>query len=168
MFEIITEAITNPYMLIVLITFLPFLELRASIPYGIIALGRENWWLVFLIAVVVNIALAPLLYFFMDKVLHLFLRVKWIDKIWQKIVVKSQKKIHPYVEKYGVFGLAVFIGIPLPGSGVYSGAIGGYLLGFSFKDFFKAAVIGVLIAGAVVTLVMVVGTSGLGLFVKSI
>ena len=60
-------------------------------------------------------------------------------------------------EKYGIIGLALFIGVPLPGSGVYSGALGAYLLGFNFKDYFKAAVLGVLIAATIVTIVSIFG-----------
>lgn len=150
---------------IILLTFLPFLELRASIPYGIV-MGID-WKIVFLIAVIVNILLAPLLWFFVNYVMHLFLHIKFIDKIYQKIVLKTQKKVHPYVEKYGVYGLAVFIGIPLPGSGVYSGTLGAYLLGFNFKNFIKAAILGVLIAGVIVTSVTIFGEGAIrALFLK--
>ncbi len=147
----------NEILWIILLTFAPFLELRASIPYGIITLGVEYWAIVFLIAVIVNILLAPLLWFFVNNVMHLFLEIKWIEKIYKKIVIKTQKKVHPYVEKYGTLGLALFIGVPLPGSGVYSGALGAYLLGFEKKEFYKAAVLGVLIAGSIVLLVSIFG-----------
>ena len=70
-----------------------------------------------------------------------------INAILAMFIKKTQDKVYKYVEKYGVLGLAVFIGIPLPGSGVYSGALGAYLLGFRFRDFMRGAVIGVLIAG---------------------
>ena len=150
---------------IVLLTFLPFLELRASIPYGIIT--GIDWKVVFIIGVIINILLAPLLWIFVNHVMHLFLHIKFIDRLYQKIIIKTQKKVHPYVEKYGVYGLAVFIGIPLPGSGVYSGTLGAYLLGFNFKDFIKASILGVLIAGTIVTLVTIFGEGAIkALFLK--
>ncbi len=75
----------------------------------------------------------------------------WFErKIWP-ILEKTQTKIHPYVEKYGEFGVAVFIGIPLPGSGVYTGAFGSYLLGLDKRKFAIANVIGVVIAAVAVT-----------------
>ena len=75
----------------------------------------------------------------------------WFDKKVWPILERTQHRIHPYVEKYGEFGVAVFIGIPLPGSGVYTGAFGSYLLGLDKRKFIIANVIGVLIAATAVT-----------------
>jgi uncharacterized membrane protein len=80
------------------------------------------------------------------------------------MIAKTQKKIHPLVEKYGVWGLSVFIGVPLPGSGVYSGAVGGYLLGFTKREFYLATAIGVLIAAAAVTAVVLTGAEAFSIF----
>ena len=102
----------NEVLMIVLLTLLPFLELRASIPYGILIAGMD-WGPVFLIAVGTNILLGPLIYFLIDKVLHIFLRIKWIDKLYNKIVERTQRRIHKAVERWGELGVAIFIGIPL-------------------------------------------------------
>lgn len=155
----------NNILELILITFLPFLELRASIPYGILKEGM-SWQLVFLVCVVTNIILAPIIYFFLDKVIHLFLRIKVIDRIYQHYVAKTQKKIKKYVEKYGEWAVAVFIGIPLPGSGVYSGMLASYLIGLGYKKSFYAAVIGVLIAGIIVTLISVSGAEAWFFFLR--
>ena len=168
MLDALTDAIGNPYILVALVTLLPFLELRASIPYGIVVLGKDHWPAVFAIAVVVNILLGPVLYVCLDKLLHLFLRIPAIRRLWERIVVRTQKRVQPKVERYGVWGLGFFIGVPLPGSGVYSGSIGGYLLGFSHRKFFFATVIGVLIAGAAVTAVVLSGVEALSFLVKDV
>ncbi|PIZ50739.1 ligand-binding protein SH3 [Candidatus Woesearchaeota archaeon CG_4_10_14_0_2_um_filter_33_13] len=144
----------------VLLTLAPFLELRASIPYGVFA-TNYSLLTVFTICVLVNIILGPIVYFFYDKIIHIFLKIKFIDRIYQKMVLKTQKKVHPYVEKYGILGLAVFIGVPLPGSGVYTGALAAYLLGFRKRDFLFATIIGVVIAGIIV---MLVSTAGNGIW----
>lgn len=149
------------------ITFLPFLELRASIPYGIIV-KQMNVFFVFIVCVLTNILLAPIVYIFLDKFIHLFFYFKPIERMYNRHVEKTQKKIHKYVEKYGWLGVAIFIGIPLPGSGVYSGALASYALGLSFKKFMISAVLGVLIAGIIVTLVSVLGVGSFSLFVKPI
>ena len=156
----------NEILMIILLTLAPFLELRASIPYGIARLGNGYWLAVFLIAVITNIFLAFLVYIFVNYIMHLFLKIKQIDRIYQRIIERTQRKIHPYVEKYGVLGLAVFIGVPLPGSGVYSGCLGAYLLGFSFKDYIIASIIGVIIAGILVTLISLSGIEALRFFIK--
>jgi len=157
----------NEILILIGLTLLPFLELRASIPYGVFN-TELSFTAIFIICVLTNILLAPILYLFLNKFIHIFLRFKLIDKIYQKIVTKTQKKVHKYVEKYGVLGLSLFIGIPLPGSGVYSGALGAYLLGFKFRDFFRAAVIGVLIAGVIVFLISTAGNGALEFLIKKI
>ena len=121
-------------LVLVGLTLLPFLELRASIPYGILSTDI-HWGFVFLICVVSNVLLGPVIYVFLGKAMNVFTRVKAIDRAYQKYMVKAQNRIHPYVEKYGELGVALFIGVPLPGSGVYSGALGSYVLGLSFRKF---------------------------------
>ena len=149
-----------------LITLIPTLELRASIPYGILKYGM-NWPTVFIICILSNIILAPLVWYFVHHIMHFFLKIKLVEKIYQKIVIRTQKRVHPYVEKYGTLGLALFIGIPLPGSGVYTGCLGAYLLDFNFKDYLIASIIGVLIAGIVVTIVTLTGSELFSIFIKT-
>ena len=143
-------------LILIGLTLLPFLELRASIPYGILNTDL-SWMTVFLICIIANIILAPIVYFFLDKIVHLFFFIKPFERFYTRKVEKTQKKIHKYVEKYGEIGLAIFIAVPLPGSGVYTGAIAAYVLGMSYKDFIKAAAIGVLIAGVIVTAISLTG-----------
>ena len=155
----------NSLLWIILLTLLPFLELRASIPYGVFQTDLPVF-LVFLVAVITNIILAPLVFLFLDKVVHLFLHIRWIDRIYSKLIERTQRKIHPKVEKYGFWGLCAFIAVPLPGSGVYSGALGAYLLGFRYKEFLRAAVVGVLLAGIAVLLISLAGDSAFSFLLK--
>ena len=157
----------NELLTLILITLLPFIELRASIPYGILGTNL-HWFIIFFVCVVINIILGIVIYFLLDKLLHLVLKIKVLDKIYQKAVVRTQKRIHKYVEKWGWIGLAIFIGIPLPGSGVYSGALAAYLLGLSYRKFIIANIIGVLIAGIIVTIVSLTGLEAFNLFIKPI
>ncbi|MBT4804548.1 small multi-drug export protein [Candidatus Woesearchaeota archaeon] len=157
----------NEILNLIWITLLPFLELRASIPYGVFK-TELSLLTIFLVCVITNIVLAPIVYFILDNFVGLFTKIKFIDRIYQKIVIRTQKRVHKYVEKYGVLGLALFIGVPLPGSGVYSGALAAYLLGFRKRDFFMAAVIGVLIAGVIVLLVSTAGNSALSFMIKNV
>ncbi len=158
--------IIRDLLVIAVLTLLPFLELRASIPYGIL-LGYP-WWIVFVVCVIFNIILAPLTYFFWNKLIHLVRWIKPIDKLYHKTIERVQKKARKYVEKYGELGLAIFIGIPLPGSGVWSGALAANIFGLRFKKYMVASIIGVIIAGIIVTIIMVSGAQVFGLFVKLI
>jgi len=139
-------------IVLILITLLPFFELRVSIPYGIVIL-QMNWILVFFVCVMTNIILGPIIYIFIDKIMHVFLRIRFLDRLYSYYIERTQKRIHKYVQKYGELGIVVFIGIPFPGSGSYSGALASYLIGMKFKKFVIANAIGVLIAGLIIFLV---------------
>ena len=147
------------------ITLIPGLELRASIPYGILQ-TELHWFMIFVVCVIANILLGIVVYFLLDKVVHIFFFWEWFHRFYLKVIERSQKKISKYVEKYGTIGLGLFIGIPLPGSGVYTGALGAYVLGFGYKRFILASIIGVLIAGIIVTAIMLSGAEVFRLFVK--
>ncbi|MGB2706470.1 MAG: small multi-drug export protein [Candidatus Omnitrophota bacterium] len=162
-------------LLLALVTFIPGLELRASIPLGILGGKIEffnftlqgfglDWASVFLICVISNIILGPLVYAFLDRFVHHFLRFRLFAKYYRGKVEKTQNKIKPYVEKYGLFGVALFIGIPLPGSGSYTGALGAYLLGLDYKKFIIANTAGVFIAGILVTAATLTGRKLFNLF----
>ena len=149
-----------PSLSLVLITLLPITELRASIPYGILAL-HMNWFYVFILCVVTNILLGLVLYLLIDKIVAVITYFRPIDKWYRKYIEKKQERIRIYVDRYGYIGVAVFIGIPLPGSGVYTGALVSYLLGLEYKKFVIACIVGVLVAGTMMTLISL---TGLGLF----
>ncbi len=152
-------------LVMIALTFAPTLELRASIPYGMVAAdGQIHWSLVAVICIVTNFLLAPLVWLFVHHVMELFLRVGFIRRIYDWLVRRTQRKVEPYVNKYGALGLALFIGVPFPGSGVYSGCLGAYLLGIRFRDYMLASAIGVTIAGVAVTIVMLLGEEAFGWF----
>ncbi len=157
----------NDILTIILLTLLPISELRGSIPYGIFNTGLSPA-VVFAVAVAANILLAKGIFIFVRKAMPFFVQFAHINTVYTKFVLRTQQKIHPYIEKYGVLGLAIFIGIPLPGSGVYTGALGAYLLGFTYKEFFKAAVIGVLMAGILVLLASTLGEGVWNIFIKQV
>lgn len=142
----------HPIIELILITFVPTLELRASIPYGIIT--GMNLWEVFFVCVVANIILGILVYLFIEQIVNLVTRIKPVKKFYLKTVENTQKKISKVIDKYGEIGVAFFIGIPIPGSGVYTAALGSYLLGIKFRKFLVADIIGVIIAGIIVTILV--------------
>ena len=147
------------------ITFVPTLELRASIPYGIFA-ANISWLIVFAVCVVANIIVGILIYLLMDLIIKIITKIPVITKVWDNYVAKTQQKIQKGVDKYGKWALAIFIGIPLPGACVYTGALAAYLIGLRFKKFMVANVIGVIIAGIAVTVICLTGASVSNIFIK--
>ncbi len=161
--EILTKI-----LILILVTFLPALELRASIPLGILS-GKVqifnltlqgfalNPGIVFIICVLTNIILGGLVYLFLDKFVHHFLKVKSFNRFYTKRIEKAQKRIKPYVKKYGLFGVALFVAVPLPGSGSYTGALAAFAIGLKYRKFLIANTIGVIIAGLLVTIFTLTG-----------
>ena len=152
------------YFKVFLLTFLPFLELRYSIPIGILSGSVKlpfgfyieayhlNPIRVFFVAVLANILIGIIIFWVLDYIEKYMIK-SFLKKFYFKVLEKKRKKIRRYVDRYGTIGLALFIAIPLPGSGVYSGALGAKALGFKFKQFLIAEIFGVIIAGVIVTLI---------------
>ena len=140
---------------LVLLTFVPGLELRASVPFAMLiqadaaraALGLP---LAVGVCLLANVLVGVLTFWLMGPVVMLLRRWAWFERaVWPRFE-RTRHKLHPYVERYGELGLAVFIGVPLPGTGAYTGAFGAYLLGMDKRKFLVANVAGVLIACAAV------------------
>ena len=157
-------------LILILIMFLPLIEIRLAIPVGIlegsvslpfvgqISAFGFNPIFVFLLSIFAGLLLAIIVF----NLLHLIdnpLKKSRFAKPYFNLLDRTQKKVKPYVDKYGVFGLALFIAVPIPGSGVYMGSLGGYILGFEKKKFYLASLIGVFIAATIVTLLTVIGSS---------
>jgi uncharacterized membrane protein len=145
-------------VILVLITFIPALELRASIPWGIfgnerwgITPGLMSWPMVVFVCVVANIVLGWGVFWALGPALRLLERIPFVHRRIEPALNHAQRRIRPYVERYGELGVALFIGVPLPGSGVYTGAVGAFLLGLDRRKFAVANVLGVCIAAAAVT-----------------
>ncbi|RMF06948.1 ligand-binding protein SH3 [Candidatus Woesearchaeota archaeon] len=138
------------------LTLVPGLELRASIPFGIIKLGLDPLP-VFAVCVLFNVLLGPLVYAALSLFVETLRKAGFIDALYSKIVVRTRKRARPYVERFGFIGLALFIAVPLPGSGSYSGALAAYLFGMDLRKFSLANLVGVLIAGIIVTFLTLTG-----------
>jgi len=149
------------------ITFVPIFELRGSIPFGLFAL-KMNWVEVFAICVTANFVIGIIVFLFLDFLLKIITRIKFIESFWSSYIKKTRKKIESSVEKYGEWAVTIFIGIPLPGSGVWSGALASFLIGLSFKKFIIADLLGVIIAGIAVTILCLTGSGLMSIFIKVI
>lgn len=149
-------------LLLVILCFLPIFELRLAVPFGIIVLGM-NSFLVFLICLLANFVVGLIVYWILDLLILVACKFKFLKTFYDKKVLKVQKKIHPQVEKYGWIALALFIGVPLPGSGVYTGALAAKLMGMDFKEFVFSCLLGVFISGLIMTGISVFFTETLNM-----
>jgi len=153
------------YLKMTWITFIPTLELRASIPYGIF-ISHLPWLKVFIVCIIANIGVGIVVYILMDFIIKVLTTFAPVAKWWQNYVARTQHRIQHGVDKYGEWAVAIFIGIPLPGSGVYTGALAAYLIGLKFRKFMVANIFGVLIAGVIVTAICLTGSGISSIFIK--
>ncbi len=156
-------GILTTLLQLIAISVSPILELRASIPYGILVTNLP-WFVVFAVCTVANFLIAPVIYIFLDKFVHLLFFIGWFETMYKKYVEKTQRKAQKYVDRYGQYGIMFFIGIPLPGSGVWTGTLVAYLMGMNKKQLMIAAFGGSLMAGAIITGVVVSGQGLFGIF----
>ena len=164
--SILLPMTLNNFLVFSALALLPISELRGAIPYGL-AVGGELAWVVPL-AVAIN-ALVPLIAFvFLDTVHKLLLKWKWYEKTFTTISTRALSKIHEKVEKYGYAGLLVFVAIPLPVTGAWTGALGAWLLSMNRKKSALMIIAGVAVAGVIVSMVLLLGIKGLSFFIKKI
>jgi uncharacterized membrane protein len=140
--------------LVFLISAAPVGELRLAIPFGIAkGMGAGK---VFLLALAGNtLPILPLLVFFRWVIGRLeHMRGAGYALRWWFRKVEKRSRI---VQTFGFWGLVIFVGIPLPGSGIWSGAVAATLLEFKLKKGFWAVFTGMCIAGVLVSIISVFG-----------
>ena len=146
------------YLLIFLVSMVPIIELRGAIP---IAVGMDLPYIQSLIVCVLgNMLPVPFIYFFAGKFLVWGAKQKYIGKICDLFLVKGEKAGQKLVAKTGRYGLFValllFVGIPLPGTGAWTGTLAASFLNMGFKSTVLSVVLGVILAGVI----MAVGSTG--------
>ena len=131
------------------ISMVPILELRAGIPAGVAA--GLNPWQAMLVAVAGNILPVPFALLFLRKILRTLRRTssrlnRIIARYEQKTLTKAEK-----VRKYEALGLLLFVAVPLPGTGAWTGAVIASILEIRLKTAVPMILLGLLIAGVNVT-----------------
>ncbi|HOX39644.1 MAG TPA: small multi-drug export protein [Candidatus Brocadiia bacterium] len=146
-------------LIAILLSILPIFELRGGIPF---ALGTKcPVLLTFAACTGANIVIIPLVFLFLDTVNKHLLKIAVYKKLFDALVDRARKKAHAGIEKYGYVGLALFVAVPLPLTGAYSGCLAAWFFDMERKRATLAIAVGVLIAGIAVTLVVVSGIEAL-------
>jgi uncharacterized membrane protein len=156
----------NDYIYSFLISLLPIAELRGGIPFAI-AKGISPI-VAYLICVGANLLSFPITYFFLIFFHDFFMKMSWYANLFEKFVDRTRGKVQSSVDKYGFWGLMVFVMIPLPVTGAYTGSFAAWLFGFEKKKAFMAVSLGVIIAGVIVTAVVVGGMESFKFLTKDV
>jgi uncharacterized membrane protein len=143
---------------------LPISELRGGLPY---ALSNDvPLPLAYLVCVGANALVSPLVYLFLSSLHKLLERWRPYRRFFERIVERSRRKVHAKVERYGYAGLVLFVAIPLPITGAYTGTLGAWILGMDRRKTILAVFGGVIIAGIIVAAVFTLGIKALYFFLK--
>lgn len=137
------------YLWVFFLSMVPVLELRAAIPVGA-TLGLE-WVANYLICVIGNMIPVPFILLFIRHVLEWMKKVPHLNKIAIWVENKAQKNT-PKVQKYASLGLLIFVALPLPGTGAWTGALVAAMLDMRMKYAIPSIFCGVLIAGLIISL----------------
>ena len=151
------------YLIVFLVSMVPLIELRGAIPYGV--LFGLPLWQTFLIAIVGNMLPVPIIFFFARRVLEWGADKPVIGKLFTFFLEKGHKGGEKLQAKAGrglYVALLLFVGIPLPGTGAWTGTLAASLLDMDFKKSVLACMGGVLLAGCIMGLLSVLGVSAFG------
>ena len=141
------------YLIIFLISMIPIVELRGAIP---VAVGMQlNMFWAYVICIVGNMLPVPFIFFFARKVLLWGKDKKFIGKFFTFCIEKGEKGGKKLQAKAGrglFIALMLFVGIPLPGTGAWTGTLAASFLDMDFKKSVVAVMLGVIIAGIIMGL----------------
>lgn len=138
------------YLYVFFISMVPVIELRGAIPFGC-AIGLP-WYTNFLLCIVGNLLPVPFILFLIEWALGIMKKIRYVDRFAYWLEEKAEKNKEK-ITKYATFGLLLFVGIPLPGTGAWTGALVASLLHMKKSRAMLSIVGGVLLAGALVTLI---------------
>lgn len=136
---------------VLLVAAVPISELRGAIPLALsfykLSVAEAYFW-----AVLGNmIPILFLLWFWPTLAQTLMKRFKFFNKLFTWVFERTRRKIDKKIQRYGQFALVVFVAVPFPGTGAWTGSIVAFLSGLSYWRALGLIFLGILIAGAIVT-----------------
>ncbi|MBR6102025.1 MAG: small multi-drug export protein [Ruminococcus sp.] len=150
------------YILTILISMVPLVELRGGVPFGI-AYGID-WYVALPICMAANMVPVPFIFFFARKVLVWGSDKKYTRRFFTFCLEKGEhggQKLKAKAGKGIYVALLLFVGIPLPGTGAWTGTLAASMLDLEFKKSIIAVILGVLLAGIIMTVLSLLGVMAL-------
>jgi len=152
------ERVFSPIVTVFFISMLPIFELRGAIPIGINYFHLDPI-IVYIVSVTGNIVPIFFVLLFFDGITILFSKIPLLSRILDSLFVRTRSRTK-LIEKYKELALIFFVAIPLPVTGAWTGSLAAYLLKLKFWKSIFCILIGVLIAGVIVSLLSLMGKVG--------
>ena len=157
----------NPYLESIFWSLLPISELRGGIPLAVYR--GINIYYAFIICIIANYFIIPLVFFFLDNFHEKFKENKFYNKLFTKYIEKKKNSIEKHIgTKWEFFALILLVAIPLPITGAYTGTLLSWIFGIPRKRAHLALTIGIVISGIIVSVVVFFGIRTLNIFIKTI
>lgn len=140
------------YLYIFLISMLPLIELRGAVVYGMSM--NLNYYLVMIISLIANSLVVPLIFLFARKILEYGANKKYTSRLFTYFLKKGHNVGDKLIKSSGnnlYIALMLFVGIPLPGSGAWTGTLAASLLDLDFKKTILANILGLFISFIIMT-----------------
>ena len=144
------QIILPAWLVVLLAAALPVSELRGAIPLAIGVYGYDPWQ-AYLLSVLGNLMPVVPLLLFLGPVSDWLRRYVLWDKFFTWLFSRTRRKYIREHESFGLTALALFVAVPLPVTGAWTGCAIAFLVGFRFWPAFAAISTGVLLAGGIVT-----------------
>ena len=143
---------------VVIISVLPVVELRGALMVAI-NLFELPWYQALYLTIIGNMLPVPFLLLFFESLAKVISRKETGRKLVNWVLNRTRRHTE-VIEKYEPIGLMLFVAIPLPGTGAWTGSMAAFLLGLKFRHALFSIAAGVIIAGAIVTALAVMGWAG--------
>jgi len=149
------------YLVVFLISMVPIVELRGSMGFALsdtfMNCEAIDWWIALPLCVIGNMIPVPFVYFFARRFLNWGAKKRFIGKLCRVFLVKGEKAGQKLTKsgnrRGGLFvAMMLFVGIPIPGTGAWTGTLGASFLDMGFKSTVLAVCLGVVIAGIIMAL----------------
>tara|TARA_R100000935_G_C2821546_1_gene160045 strand:+ start:894 stop:1352 length:459 start_codon:yes stop_codon:yes gene_type:complete len=137
----------------------PFGEAKVGIPYAIF--NNVNYYLAFTVCFAANVMVFPVMQFFLKNINKYLLKWRFYKKSALYVARKAKFGAGKNVQKYGFWGLLIFVMVPLPGTGVYAGTIAAWLFGIELKRAFIANAVGIYFSCVIVWTITVLTMEGI-------
>lgn len=137
----------------------PISEVRGGIPVAI-AQGM-NPLTAYVLCSIANMIVVPVVFFFLEYIHHHLLHSTTYQQLFDTFMEKTRKKVHDKITRYGVWGLCLFVAIPFPVTGAYTGTLAAWFFGINKKQAWLAISAGILISAAITTIITL-GTFSIG------
>lgn len=153
--------IFKKYLTVAVLSMLPIIELRGAIPFGVgmgLPIGPT-----YILSVICNMMPVPFILLFAPPILRWCTKLPGVGGVFEWILSKGEKAKHKLEEKVGFYqyvALCMFVAIPVPGTGAWTGSLGAALLKLDFFKAVLAVVLGVLFAGIIMA-VSSLGVAGI-------